>query len=72
MQGSDLTGLVGTDVAPSRGTLSGGVNGNGKLTLVFKGKSVGSLKSGLYASRSPTEARRRASSLEKTRHKAIP
>lgn len=43
--------IVGTDVAkslPLRGTLTGAVSAAGKLTLLFKGKTVGELKSGRY------------------------
>lgn len=48
---STKTGVV-TKLTPStaavRGTLSGGVSTVGKLTLMFKGKTVSSLKSGRY------------------------
>ena len=40
--------IVGSALAPSRGNLTGTVNSDGKLTLLFKGKSVSSLPSGLY------------------------
>ena len=40
--------IVGSDLKPFRGTLSGAVSTAGKLTLTFNGKSVASLKSGRY------------------------
>lgn len=40
--------IVGSAIAPARGTLTGTVASDGKLTLLFKGKSVSSLQSGMY------------------------
>ena len=40
--------VVGADVLPLRGTLSGAVSVAGKLSLLFKGKAVGQLKAGRY------------------------
>ena len=40
--------LVGSDVVPMRGTLTVMVTAAGKLSVSFKGKSVGSLKTGSY------------------------
>ena len=41
--------IVGSGVLPFRGTLTGAVSAAGKLSLVFKGKGVTSLKAGRYA-----------------------
>ena len=50
-QGSPVTShdIVGSDIKPFRGTLAGAVSATGKLSLLFKGKTVGQLKSGRYA-----------------------
>jgi len=40
--------IVGSKIKPFRGTLAGAVSATGKLTLLFKGKTVGQLKSGRY------------------------
>jgi hypothetical protein len=40
--------IVGSDVAPFRGELTGGINASGRLSLAFKGKSVAHLKTGRY------------------------
>jgi hypothetical protein len=40
--------IVGSQVAPFRGTLTGTVDAAGKLALTLKGKSVSTLKSGRY------------------------
>jgi hypothetical protein len=40
--------IVGSAVAPFRGTLSGAVSSAGKLTLSYKGKGVATLKAGKY------------------------
>ena len=40
--------ITGSAVLPFRGTLTGGVTARGTLTLVYKGKSVSSLKAGKY------------------------
>ena len=40
--------LVGSDVVPTRGTLTVVVTAAGRLSASFKGKSVGSLKAGSY------------------------
>ncbi len=42
-------GIVGSDIVPFRGTLTGAIAPTGKLTLTFKGKSVTHLKTGRYA-----------------------
>lgn len=42
------TDVVGSQVVPHRGSLAGSVSATGKLALGFKGKAVGSLKSGGY------------------------
>ena len=42
-------GIVGSDIVPFRGTLTGAIAPTGKLTLAFKGKSVTHLKTGRYA-----------------------
>jgi hypothetical protein len=50
--GSDLTvsssDLVGSGVAPMRGTLAGAVSAAGRITLAYKGRSVARLKAGRY------------------------
>jgi hypothetical protein len=50
--GSDLTisssDLVGSGVAPLRGTLTGTVTATGRITLAYKGHSIARLKSGRY------------------------
>ncbi len=40
--------IVGSATGPLRGTLTGAVGADGKLTLAFKGKSVKNLKAGRY------------------------
>jgi hypothetical protein len=40
--------IVGSDLLPFRGTLTGSVTATGRLSLSFKGKSVSSLKAGRY------------------------
>jgi hypothetical protein len=40
--------IVGSDLKPFRGTLTGAVSSAGKLSLMFKGRKVSSLKSGRY------------------------
>ena len=40
--------IVGSQIVPFRGTLTGSVSAGGKLTLAFKGKSVTSLMPGRY------------------------
>jgi hypothetical protein len=40
--------VVGSAIVPLRGTLSGTISAAGRLTLAFKGKSVGHLKAGRY------------------------
>jgi len=40
--------VVGSQVASTVGTIAGSVNAAGRLTIAFKGKSVGSLKAGRY------------------------
>lgn len=40
--------IVGSDIAPFRGTLTGAVSAGGRLTLAFKGKSVANLSHGRY------------------------
>jgi hypothetical protein len=40
--------IVGSDIAPFRGTLTGAISSAGKLTLSFKGKSVKNLSAGRY------------------------
>ena len=40
--------IVGSDVAPYRGTLTGVVSAGGRLTVAFNGKSVTTLKPGRY------------------------
>jgi len=49
-RGSPVTSqdIVGSGIKPFRGTLAGAVGPAGKLTLTFKGKGLGSLKSGRY------------------------
>jgi hypothetical protein len=42
------TDLAGSGVLPFRGTLTGAVSAAGRLTISFKGKSVASLKAGVY------------------------
>jgi hypothetical protein len=42
------TDVVGSQVAKSVGTIAGSVNAAGRLTIVFKGKSVASLRAGRY------------------------
>ena len=45
---SSNSDIVGSDVVPFRGTLTGSVNASGKLALAFKGKSVTRLAAGRY------------------------
>src|SRR5262249_52001564 len=45
---SSNSSIVGSAISPSRGNLTGTVSSDGKLTLLFKGKSASSLRSGLY------------------------
>ncbi len=45
---ADSQDVVGSDVVPLRGTLAVVVTAAGKLSVTFKGKSVGSLKPGSY------------------------
>jgi len=40
--------IVGSAISPTRGTLKGTVGADGKLSLLFKGKAVTSLRSGHY------------------------
>jgi hypothetical protein len=40
--------IVGSDIAPFRGKLTGGISASGRLSLAFKGKSVTHLKTGRY------------------------
>ncbi len=40
--------VVGSAIVPLRGTLTGTISASGRLTLAFKGKSVGHLKAGRY------------------------
>jgi hypothetical protein len=46
--GSGSTATSGTKAVATLGTLNGGVDTKGKLTLTFKGKRVGSVKTGRY------------------------
>ena len=47
--GATSQDVVGSALAPFRGTLAGAVTPAGSLRLAFKGKSVASLKAGRYA-----------------------
>ena len=57
--------IVGSGIVPFRGTLSGDVSTAGKLTLAFKGKTVGNLKSGRYKLTVLDETARAAFKLQK-------
>ena len=63
--------VVGSDVVPFRGTLSGGVSASGMLALAYKGKSVGSLKAGRYRIAVTDGSSTKGFVLQKTGHKAI-
>ena len=56
---------MGSGIVPFRGTLSGDVSTAGKLTLAFKGKTVGNLKSGRYKLTVLDETARAAFKLQK-------
>jgi hypothetical protein len=45
---SSNSSIVGSALAPSRGSLTGAVSSDGKVSLLFKGKPAGSLRAGLY------------------------
>ena len=63
--------LVGSDVVPFRGALSGGVSASGMLALAYKGKSVGSLMAGRYRIAVTDGSSTKGFVLQKTGHKPI-
>ena len=63
--------VVGSEVVPFRGTLTGGVSASGMLALAYNGKSVGSLKAGRYRIAVTDGSSTKGFVLQKTGHKAI-
>jgi hypothetical protein len=63
--------VVGSEVVPFRGTLTGGVSASGMLALAYNGKSVGSLKAGRYRIAVTDGSSTKGFVLQKAGHKAI-
>ncbi len=63
--------IVGSDVVPSRGTLTAAVSAAGRLILAYKGKSVTSLKAGRYSITVTDKSSSEGLSLRRLGHAAV-
>jgi hypothetical protein len=63
--------IVGSSVVPFRGTLAATVDTTGKLALTTKGKSVGTLKAGLYTFTVHDDSTKSGFTIEKLKASAI-
>lgn len=63
--------IAGSGVVPFRGTLTATVDAVGRLTLTIKGKSVATLKAGLYTFTVHDDSAKRGFSIQKLKSSAI-
>jgi hypothetical protein len=63
--------ITGSAVLPFRGTLIGAVSAAGRLTLAYKGKSVGTLKAGKYTIAVTDKSSTNGFMVEKIKHAAM-
>jgi hypothetical protein len=65
------TDLVGSDILPFRGTVTAAVNSAGRLSLAYKGKSIGRLNAGRYTIAVTDRSTTSGFMLQKLRHTAM-
>ena len=63
--------VVGSAIIPTRGKLAGALSAAGRLTLAFKGKSVGSLQAGRYTITVSDQSSSAGFALQKLRHTPV-
>ncbi len=63
--------IVGSQIVPFRGTLTGGVSAAGKLTLAFQGKSVTTLMPGRYKIAVTDRSSTNGFMLQRSAHKSL-
>ena len=70
-KGTPAPSIVGSGIIPFRGKLAATVDAAGKLALTIKGKSVATLKTGLYTFNVVDKSAKRGFSIQKLKSSAI-
>jgi hypothetical protein len=66
------TDFVGSQILPTRGTITAAVSSAGRLSLAYKGKSIGRLSAGRYTIAVTDKSTMSGFTLQKRRHAATP
>jgi hypothetical protein len=66
------TDFIGSEILPFRGTITAAVSTAGKLSLAYKGKSIGRLNAGRYTIAVTDKSTMSGFTLQKLRHAATP